>query len=465
MKMWMKAMMLFVLMASGAVFCGEPAKKPNVLFIMSDDLSNRLGCYGNKQVKTPNIDRLAARGVRFDRAYCQFPLCSPSRVSMFTGLRPDTTRVHDLHTDFRTKIPNVVTLPQMFRQNGYYVARVGKMYHYGNPGDIGTSGLDDPKSWDEVINPRGRDKDDEDQIINYTNKGKSFGAALCWLAADGTDEDQTDGKGANEAIKLLEKHKDQPFFIGMGFYRPHVPCIAPKKYFDMYPLESIQLTDNPEDHLSGIPPTAFWVKKQNYGLEPEKLKNFLRAYYATTTFMDAQLGRVLDALERLKLTDNTVIVFASDHGYLLGEHGQWQKQSLFEESARTALIISAPGAAGNGQASGRTVELLDLYPTLADLCGLSAPATLHGKSLRPLLADPKSAWDRPAYTQSSRGPKMGRSVRTERWRYNEWDAGKDGAELYDYQSDPHELKNLASDPKHAETVKEMKTLLVKGFPQ
>jgi uncharacterized sulfatase len=445
---------------------GAAERKLNVLFIAVDDMNNDLGCYGHPFVKSPNIDRLAKMGVRFDRAYCQFPLCSPSRVSLLTGLRPDTTHIFDLQTDFRkTSLPDVTTLPQLFRQSSYYVARVGKIFHYGNPGQIGTNGLDDAKSWQERINPRGRDKDEEKKLTNYTPK-RGLGSSLSFLAADGTDEEQTDGKVATETIKLLERHKDRPFFIAAGFYRPHCPYIAPKKYFDLYPLDKIQLPKEPAEHRQKLPKPAVasTIPYPLFGVPEDKAREAKRAYYAAITFVDAQVGRLLDALNRLKLTDRTVIVFWSDHGYLVGEHGLWMKQSLFEESARVPLIIATPGQKARGKGYSRTVELLDLYPTLADLAGLKPPGGLQGKSLRPLLDDPVAAWTKPAHTQVWRGTFPGHSVRTERWRYTEWDNGKQGVELYDHEADPHEYVNLAGTSKYAAVEKEIRALLRKNWP-
>ncbi|HZM04778.1 MAG TPA: sulfatase [Candidatus Saccharimonadales bacterium] len=440
----------------------EPPRKPNVLFIAIDDLTCALGCYGHPEVSSPNLDRFAKESVRFERAYCQFPLCNPSRSSLLSGMRPDTTKIFGNGVRVRDHFPNVVTLPQLFKNNGYFSGRVGKMFHYGVPGQIGTSGLDDAPSWNQVVNPSGRDRDDQADVINFTPSNKNLGASLCWMEAKGTDAEQTDGKVANETIKMLEAHKDGPFFIGCGFYRPHVPDIATKPYFDLYPLESITLPQEPEGHVAGIPPIALTVKPANYGLESEKLRIFKRAYYAATSFVDSQFGRVMEALHRLNLDDNTIVVVWSDHGWCLGEHGQWQKMLLFEESAHVVLMIRVPHGEGNGQTSPRTVELVDLYPTLADFCGLTPPSSLEGKSLRPLLRDPKARWDTPALTQVTRGKGiMGRSIRTEKWRYTEWAGGARGRELYDQDADPHEYRNLAGDPKYATTVAELSSRLPK----
>jgi len=457
-----------------------PAAKMNVLFIVSDDLTNNaLGCYGSAVGKSPHLDKLAAKGVRFDRAYCQFPLCNPSRASFLTGLRPDSTRVYENATQFRKNVPDVQTLGQTFQKGGYFVARVGKLYHYGVPAQIGTDGLDDKPSWMQVINPRGRDKDDEEKNLIFTlnpmgmGSGR-YGGTLSWLAADGTDAEQTDGKTAAEVVGLLEKHKDGPFFLACGFFRPHTPYVAPKAYFDMFPPEKLKLADVPAGHRDSAPPPAFGsAKREQEGMTDDQRKKALQAYHAATTFMDAQVGVVLDGLERLKLADKTIVVFLSDHGYHLGEHGLWQKMSLFENSARVPLVIYDPRAKGNGKACGRTVEIVDLHATLAELAGLAAPKT-DGTSLKPLLDDPAAAWTKPAITQVSRGTPtatgettganpwfMGYSVRDERYRYTEWDGGKKGSQLYDYDKDPAELKNLADDPAYADVVKRMKGLLPK----
>ena len=438
--------------------------KKNVLFISVDDMNNDLGCYGHPFVKSPNIDRIASQGIAFSNAYCQFPLSSPSRSSLLTGLRPDRTRVFDLTYHFRQDLPDVVTLPQMFRNNGYYVARVGKMYHYGNPGDIGTNGLDDRDSWTERFNPAGRDKTTlELDVINYTPK-RGLGSAMAWYSdEEGKDAEHTDGKVADEAIRLMGKHKNEAFFIAAGFYKPHCPWITPGIYFDMYNLGQMKLPEISEETPRAYPAPALASTNPwpYFGITASQALDCKLAYYAAISFVDAQIGKLINALDSLGLADNTIIVFWSDHGYHLGEHGLWFKQSCFEESAKCPLIISAPGLKKAGQICRKTVELVDIYPTLADLTGLEPPDNLEGFSLNRLLENPGSKWDHPAYTQVQRGTTPGHSVRTDKWRYTEWGFGEKGAELYDEILDPKELKNLAGDPRFADVVNEMKGLLKK----
>jgi uncharacterized sulfatase len=440
----------------------------NVLFISVDDMNNDLGCYGHPFVKSPNIDRLASKGVAFANAYCQFPLSSPSRSSILTGLRPDRTRVFDLTYHFRQDMPDIVTLPQLFMNNGYYVARVGKMYHYGNPGDIGTNGLDDRVSWSERYNPAGSDKTSlELDVINYTPQRKGLGAAMAFYSdREGTDTEHTDGKVADQAIRLLAAHKDKPFFIAAGFYKPHCPWITPGKYFDMYSPGQMKLPEISDETKNLYPPQALASTNPwpYFGITHGQALECKLAYYAAISFVDAQIGRLLDALDSLGLSENTVVVFWSDHGYHLGEHGLWFKQSCFEESAKSPFIIAAPGFKSDGKICRRTVELVDIYPTLADLAGLTPPKNLEGYSLQPLLKNPQSGWDHPAYTQVQRGETPGHSVRTEKWRYTEWDFGKKGAELYNELKDPFELENLANDPEYAAVIKEMKLLLKAVHP-
>ena len=449
-----------------AMACAADGKR-NVLFLIADDLNCDLHCYGHPTVHSPNIDALAARGVRFERAYCQFPLCSPSRSSFLTGRRPNRTMIHTNPTagtkpsdyrptpHFRDFLPDAVTMPQAFRNSGYYVARVGKLFHYGVPGQIGTSGLDDPSSWEHVVNPIGRDKREEDKIFTFTPG--SFGGTLSWLAAEGTDDEQTDGIGAGEAIKLLEQVKDRPFFLGVGFYRPHTPYVAPRKYFDLYPPERIELPALSADDTSRSPAAAYLSsKKEQDSMTDSQRREALQAYWASITFMDAQVGRVVAALDRLGLAKSTIIVMTSDHGYHTHQHGLWQKMSLFENSAHVPLVIVAPSAKGSGRSTTALAELVDLYPTLADLCGLAAPPELQGTSLRAVLDDPSRVAKPAAFTQVKRGDFHGYSLRTERWRYTLWDDGKRGEQLFDMHADPKELTNLAARTDLADVVKDLR---------
>jgi choline-sulfatase len=465
------AVMLLLPAFSATAMAAE--NKTNVLFLIADDLNCDLHCYGHPRVASPHIDALAARGVRFEHAYCQFPLCSPSRSSFLTGRRPDETQIHTnpragrFSTDytgtphFREFIPDTVTLPQLFRNNGYAVARVGKLYHYGVPGQIGTSGLDDPPSWEMVVNPAGRDKAEENKIFTVTPG--SYGGTLSWLAAEGTDVEQTDGLSATAAISLLEQYKespDKPFFLAVGFYRPHTPYVAPKSYFEPYPADEIELPELSDDDRKRTPAPAYASSKpEQETMTDEERRQAIQAYRASITFMDAQVGRVVEALDRLSLSENTVIVMTSDHGYHMYQHGLWQKMSLFENSARVPLVIAAPGAKGNGKSAAGLAELVDLYPTLADLCGLEAPEYLDGASLRPALDDPSQSVKEAAFTQVRRGNFSGYSIRTAKWRYTLWDDGEKGEQLYDMESDPGETQNLAADPTKAETVADLRERL------
>ena len=428
--------------------------KPNVLFIAVDDLAATLGCYGDEIAKTPNIDRLASSGTCFLRAYNQIPLCNPSRASIMTGLRPDRIKVYDLDRHFRDEVPDVVTLSQAFQEAGYFAARVGKIYHYNVPASIGTDGFDDPPSWNRTVNPKGRDKTDE-PLIHNAEPHRKISAALSWLAAEGTDEEQTDGMIATEAIKIMREKKNEPFFLGVGFFRPHTPYVAPKKYFQLYPKPTLRLPFAPKDDRADIPTAAFAhnCPVPHYNLDHETLIAATQAYYACASFIDAQVGRLLAALDELEIADNTIVVFWSDHGYHLGEHqGVWQKRTLFEQGALAPLIIRSPGKS-SGLPCRKIVEFVDVYPTLTDLANIKSPDDLDGRSLRPLLENSLADWDGFAITQILRPadnrfakPVMGCSIRTHRYRYTEWANGEAGYELYDHATDPGEFHNLAKDP-------------------
>ncbi|MFT5128791.1 MAG: iduronate 2-sulfatase [Rhodothermales bacterium] len=435
------------------------ADRPNVLFLICDDLNCDMGVYKHPQVKTPHVDRLAARGVTFDRAYCQYPLCGPSRASFMTGLYPDQTLIHGNSNYIRERLPSVVTIPMAFRNHGYFATRIGKLYHYNVPKHIGTGGHDDPYSWNQTINPRGRDVIDE-PIIKTLRPG-TFGATLSWLAAKGSDEEQTDGIAATHAIRLLEQSaKDKiPFYLAVGLYRPHTPYVAPKKYFDMYPLDSITVPEIPDGYGEDLPKSALKSirrKKEQINLDKSIAREVIQSYYASITFADAQVGRILEALKRTGLEDNTIVVFTSDHGYHMGEHGHWQKTTLFENATRVPLVIAGPGVDAKGTVATAPVELVDLYPTLTALAGIATPSHAAGISLQPRLADASAVPRKTALSQYSNGY----SLRGLRFRYTEWgEQGADGIELYDHQNDPGEMQNLAKSPEHAATIKQMRIQL------
>lgn len=485
--MMLRMLFLALLIFSSTSYANaEEAKRPNVLFLISDDLNNLLGCYGDPLAKTPNIDRLAARGVIFEKAYCAFPLCGPSRNSMLTGLYPNSTGIHANSQIFRQTIPTQVSLPQAFRQAGYLAVRVGKLYHYNVPNSIGTNGHDDPGSWEIECNPAGVDRLEEQPSIT-TLTPNQFGGTLSWYASPKSDEFHTDALMASDAEWVLErcaKQKQRPFFLALGFFRPHTPYVAPKEpYFGMHPEESMPVVTGIKEDQADIPPAGLG----SYKKEQDKLTDPLRrqarqAYNASISFMDAQVGRVIETLDRLGLADNTIIVFTSDHGYHVGEHGLWQKQSLFEESARVPLLIVAPGKSKAGKRCESLVSHVDLFPTLAELCDVAKPTNLQGQSLVPMLNDPNSTGRGWALTQVVRGGRINRggaspatgddggrffgySLRTARWRYTEWADGEAGRELYDHSVDPKELKNLADDSAHAQTIAELSAQMKKAVKE
>jgi len=452
-----------VLTLVSGLIAREPEKSPNVLFIAVDDLRVELGCYGSGHVLSPQIDALAARGMLFERAYCQQALCNPSRASVLTGLRPDTLRVWDLPTHFRETHPEVVTLPQLFRQHGYHARGVGKIFHNWRQDDwkgdeeswsvpsvlhYGTHGADKPKVKGELP----------------PNLASSRGGTEC---RDVPDEAYYDGRVAKAAIEALREIADagEPFFLGVGFWKPHTPFNAPKKYWDLYDRETIPLPARvapPAD----VPDLALTGSRYRDGLASDRLREMHHGHLAAISYLDAQVGKVLDELDRLGLAENTIIVFWSDHGLHLGEHGLVNKTTTFELDARVPLLIAAPGLAGGRRTAG-LVELLDLYPTLTDLCGLDAPPELEGVSLRPLLDDPAATVreaaltqaPRPNYLRGGRPETMGYSIRTDRFRYTEWrdfDTGAPQArELYDHRVDPGETVNLAGREEHRETAREL----------
>ncbi|HEX8521319.1 MAG TPA: sulfatase [Tepidisphaeraceae bacterium] len=459
MPKWLIAVIVVCVLALAA---HAQARKPNVLFIISDDLRVDLGCYGAK-MSTPNIDKLAGRGIRFDRAYCQYPLCGPSRCSFMSGLRPETVGVLKNDLPVRHKIKDLVTLPQLFRNNGYRSMRVGKIYHLGIPSGVGTPGPDDPESWDSTFNPKGAEfSHDGDEYTPNPKDGQAFRRVI--LAGDGRE--QADYQAADEAIRLLNDNKNGSFFLAVGFVRPHVPELAPKSYFDLYPMDQIKVPNVADNDRDGKPELSFQHSKADMGMDERGRRESIRAYHATTSFMDAQAGRVVDELDNLGLADNTIIVFISDHGYLLGQHHEWQKMTLFDQTCQVPLVIVPPNATQQGKVARGIVESVDLYPTLAELAGLTPPATLQGKSFVPLLNNVSAPGKDQAFTQVMRYKEKGygRSVRTDRYRYTEWNDGRAGAELYDEQSDPAEVKNLLEDPAHAEVLAEMKKRLHDHFP-
>ena len=425
----------------------------NVLFIIVDDLRPLLGCYGHSEMHTPNIDRIAEQGTLFNRAYCQYPLCSPSRTSMITGLRPETTNVLNNSADFRKKLPDVVTLPQHFKEHGYYTQSVGRVFHLPTL-------QDDENSW---------------SVPSWRPVWRPFNIQTTpsWQALDVEDDELRDGETAKRAVQVLEAIKEQQFFLTVGFYKPHLPWKAPRKYFDLYSTQAFDLPTSstpPKD----APARALtnWSAIRAYedlpsGREPlsdAKTLELIRAYAAVTSYVDAQIGRVLNQLDTLGLTENTVIVFCGDHGHHLGEHGIWGKQTLFEVSLRSPLIVSVPGQTHPKAKTNALAELVDIYPTLCGACQLPIPQQLEGTSLMPVIEQPTRPWKTAAFSQFGGTAHGGVSIRTERYRYTErGENARYGRELYDYDADPNETVNIANFPENAELVTHLSERLHAGW--
>lgn len=474
------AVVLIVLLGIVDAARAAPGKKYNVLFIAVDDLRPALGCAGDPHAKTPNIDRLASQGTVFRRAYCQQAVCSPSRSSHLTGRRPDTTRVYDLVTHFRKALPDVVTLPQFFKKHGYYAHGIGKIYH---------GGYNDEPSWSVPWEPtRGKNFGPEGQKVLGKLKAKADGTdvtrvrGLPFEAPDVADNFLNDGWTADRAIEVLKDRegKDEPFFLAVGFVKPHLPFVAPRKYWDLYDPATLPVADSSDPPI-GAPPFApqFGGELRAYHgvpksgpLAPELARKLVHGYYAAVSYMDAQVGRVLDTLRDLELADDTVVILWGDHGWHLGDHGMWCKHTNYERATRSALVMRVPGRKAAGTATDALVEFVDIYPTLADVCGLPAPAGVEGHSFAALLHDPKRPWKTAAFSQYPRGgrntgPLMGYAVRTDRYRYVEW--RKRGTsevvarELYDHSADPTEDRNVAGRPENREIVGRLATHLAAGW--
>jgi len=455
-------------------------RSPNVLFIAIDDLRPALGCYGDNVAITPNIDQLAGRGAVFARAYCQLAVCSPSRLSLMTGRRPDTIRVWDLGTHFRTAMPDVVTLPQHFRNHGYHTQSIGKIYHgNGKPSK-------DPPSWS--VQPA------YDQIgsadVRYALPKNLHGRGLKRSASESADVDDgvyLDGIVCDAAERAIENlaAEEKLFFLAVGFRKPHLPFCAPKKYWDLYGRDRIPLPEYAK-HPQDAPELAVrsWKELEGYTdipadgqLTGEKVKELRHGYYACVSYVDALVGRLLKKLKQTQLAENTVVVLWGDHGYHLGEQGLWTKANNYELSTRVPLIMSVPGQKNAGAKSGALVEFVDVYPTLADICGLVAPTGIEGISLKPLLAEPDRPWKKAVFSQYPRasdshrhrghGDIMGYALRTERYRYVEWQEWETkkvvARELYDHESDPHETRNVAGQSNYAEAVEQMERVLENGW--
>jgi len=480
---WLRLLALFVVVllpVDGQVHADS--RRPNVLLILVDDLKPSFGAYGDEWVQSPNIDRLTARGMRFDRAYCNQAVCAPSRNNLMTSSRSTSLGVYSLGYNFRKAVPEAVTLPQYFKQNGYHSAGIGKVFH------IGHGNVDDEQSWSVPFHP--------DKVIDYAlpestggeltreeayfsnrklGQNKSLPRGAAWERADVDDAAYADGRIANEGIRRLRQYKegDQPFFLALGFTKPHLPFCAPSKYWDLYDPAELALPEY-EQPPAGAPPYAgktlgelnqYKPVPQDPPLTEEMKRTLIHGYYAALSYMDAQLGRVLDELDRLELSDNTIIVLWGDHGYHLGDHGSWTKHTNYEQANRIPIVVVAPGLTTPASHTQALVETVDIYPTLVELAGLapaSGPQPMDGTSLVPVLRDPTATVRDHAYHCFPKGGRLGRAIRTDRYRLVEWKAWRGTArrveyELYDYETDPLETKNIATE--RSDIVEELSAIL------
>jgi iduronate 2-sulfatase len=465
------------------------ADKPNVLFIAVDDLRPQLGCYGDKVVKSPHIDRLASRGLVFERAYCQMALCSPSRISLLSGRRPETTRVYtiDRKLTARSHLPHITTLPQAFKNNGYHTRSFGKVYH---------TNIDDDLSWSEPawhspqprLGPRGVAAraallaDAKKRGEKPPGKGKGSPGQACgpFEAVDCEDTDLHDGATTSKALGELQeyaKRPDQPFFLAVGFSNPHLPWVAPQKYFDLYDPARL---NPPEGQIPPKDAPAFaattgsdfrWYAGVPAGPpSADYARECLRAYLAAISYVDAQVGRLLDTLEQTGLAKNTIIVLWGDHGYYMGEHGWWGgKHNNYDGATRAPLIVAAPGQQTAGRKCAALVEFVDIFPSLIEIAGLPEPkdaSELEGVSFAPLLAEPERPWKTAVFSQYPKAENnLGTAMRTDRYRYVEWRKGGQvtARELYDYQTDPAESQNLAASPANAALLETLAARMKAGW--
>ncbi|MBX3176151.1 MAG: sulfatase [Candidatus Hydrogenedentes bacterium] len=458
---------MLVAAVTAVLAVSAPADRPNVLFIISDDLTaEAVSAYGNVQAQTPHIDRLAETGVRFNRAYCQYPVCGPSRASMMSGLYPLSIGVmgNGQSEEFTENLGGRPSLAELFKKNGYYTARMGKIYHMRVPGDI-TAGVDGPDhaaSWTERFNCPGPEWMSNGEHAHLSNEpldrtpdkhyGLGFGGAFYVVKGDTDGAEQPDVQAADRAIALMRAHRENPFFLAVGLVRPHVPLVAPAAYFDAFPADAMALPPAIAGDWEDIPRSGITKNSAGSGLDTaEKKRQVLSAYHAAVAFMDAQVGRILGELDALGLREKTIVVFTSDHGYHLGEHEFWQKMSLREESARIPLIVAAPGV--KPAVTESLAQLMDLYPTLAELGGLAVPPHCEGKSLAPVLADPAAEVHGAVYT-CMRNDHL---LTAPRWSYIVYGGG--GEELYDLKKDPRQFFNLAGAPAYGNVLEEMRRML------